>query len=149
MVPNARPTELLAKGKWGEVRAIVTADGKCPTSIFLAEELDKVVVSKNPITTTAADKCSGWFELLADEGKLPAKRFRSEADGFLACCFEIRNKQIRFPCFRDGNCWIITHGFFKPGAQKGLGKWPTEQINRANRFRTEYWERKSQAQREP
>jgi len=132
---------LIAHGRWGNVRAVVCSNGKNWTFEFLDNELEPLIVDKDPVTT-ARDRCLEWFALLAEEGTLPSKRFRNEAASFLSCCFEIRNKQIRFPCFRDGNEWIVTHGFFKPGAKKGLGKWPPEQVERAVRLRNEYKQRK-------
>ena len=67
-------------------------------------------------------------------------------DVFWAFRHEVRNRQIRFPCFQDGNKWIVTHGFFKPGAQKGMGGWPEAEIRRAKEIMAEYYQRKKAAQ---
>jgi hypothetical protein len=142
MVASYPLTRLIQRGRWGEVRAVVCGNGKCWTVDFLLEEMDLIKLGHAPAVTTARDKCLEWFQVLADEGKLPPKRFRNEALSFLACAFEIGNKQIRFPCFRDGRQWIITHGFEKPGAKKKLGAWPPEQIDRADGLRKEYEYRK-------
>jgi len=142
MVSAPPLTELLADGAWGQVRSVVCSDGKNWTRLFLDNELEPIVLGKFPVTT-ARLRCLEWFQILADEGQLPKKRFRNEASSLLAFCFEIKNRQIRFPCFRDGQSWIITHGFFKPGAKKKLGRWPPEQIDRADRLRQEYGQRKS------
>lgn len=142
MVFSHPVTELIASGRWGEVRAVICANGKNWTRDFLDKELDQLIIGTFPVTS-ARDRCLVWFQELADEGRLPPKRFRNEAATLIACCFEIRGRQIRFPCFRDGMCWVITHGFFKPGAKKKLGAWPPEQVERADRLRDEYRQRKA------
>jgi hypothetical protein len=48
------------------------------------------------------------------------------------------NKLIRFACFQEGRCWVLTHGFFKPGAQRGKGKWPPSEISKAERIMKEH-----------
>jgi hypothetical protein len=138
---------LLEDGRWGEVAAVVTASGKCPAKEFLEQDLDQLVVSKGPPVSTARERCHGYFFEMAEYGRMSRKRFKAEMNGFSAFSFEIKNKQVRFPCFRDGNCWIITHGFFKPGAKKKLGEWPQEHVTRANNLRTEYKSRKTSQQK--
>lgn len=81
------------------------------------------------------------FQHMANYGAVQAKRFKKEMGKLYAFRHEIGKRQIRFPCFLDGNRWIITHGFVKPGS-KGMGKWPPDQVNRAERIQAEYWERK-------
>jgi hypothetical protein len=61
---------------------------------------------------------------------------------FSAFSHEVNKVQIRFPCFRDGLNWIVTHGFVKPGAKKKLGYWPPAQVKRAERIMEEYLLRK-------
>jgi hypothetical protein len=59
---------------------------------------------------------------------------------------EVSNLQIRFPCFQDGNRWILTHGFIKPGAQKKKGAWPEKEVVRPNETMSEYFQRKKTGQ---
>jgi len=141
MVASHYHTKLIAEGAWGKVRAIYDTNGICRTEDFLNDEMEKIKLGKNK--GTAFDLCMEAFEELARCGALPPKRFKGEPDGFTAIRLVIQNRQIRFPCFQDDNCWLITHGFFKPGAQKKLGQWPTEELNRAKRLRTEYFTRKA------
>lgn len=44
------------------------------------------------------------------------------------------NRMVRFPCFRRGNRWILTHGFFKPPQKR----WPASAIPTAQRIRDEH-----------
>jgi len=46
--------------------------------------------------------------------------------------FEIKDFQIRMPCFRDGDVMVITHGFLKKRDAV-----PPEEIERAKRIRSE------------
>jgi len=69
---------------------------------------------------------------------MPRNKFKSEQGQLFAFSLELNNVQYRFPCFRDGARWVVTHGFKKPGAQKGKGKWPKSEIDRANRIMGEY-----------
>ena len=76
------------------------------------------------------------------EGMQP-KRFKKEMGDFFAFRHEINNLLYRFPCFRDGTAWVITHGFIKPGARNGkLGEWPPQQVARAESIRHSYLDRK-------
>ena len=81
-------------------------------------------------------------EIEARYGNVQSKRFKKEMGKLYAFRHEIDNRQIRFPCFQDGNRWILTHGFIKPGAQKKKGKWPQGEIDRAGSIGAEYFRRK-------
>lgn len=83
------------------------------------------------------------FQAMANLGWLSPKRFKKEMDDLWAFRHEVQNRQLRFSCFQDGNRWIVTHGFVKPGAQKGKGKWPQSEVTRARRIRDEYLSRKT------
>ena len=83
------------------------------------------------------------FVQMANYGHVSTKRFKKEMDSLYAFRHEVRNLQIRFPSFSDGNRWILTHGFRKPGAKEGLGKWPDSEIRRANEIMAEYFRRKA------
>jgi hypothetical protein len=101
-------------------------------------DLRHVVLSAEPPRSTAFDKCLDLFLQMAQEGSVSKKRWKFEFDQLYAFRLEINNVQHRFPCFVDGNRWVITHGFPKPGAQNGLGKWPPEEKKRATDIRREY-----------
>jgi hypothetical protein len=88
------------------------------------------------------------FQTMADHGRIQSKRFSSEMEGLYAFKHEVRNTQIRFPCFQDGNKWILTHGFIKPGAKRGLGDWPESEIEKAKQIRGEYFGRMKKIEEE-
>src|SRR5207302_8687416 len=89
------------------------------------------------------------FQQMAEHGQVASKRFGKEMGQLYAFKHEVRKVQIRFPCFQDGNRWILTHGFFKPGAQKKRGTWPESEVTRAAQIRSEYFQRKSEAEKPP
>jgi hypothetical protein len=102
---------------------------------------------KDEPLASAQDAFVALFIQMARFGQVPKSRFKSEMRGFHAFRDEICGKQIRFPCFQDGNKWIITHGFFKPGARRGgLGEWPPTEVDRAVNLREVYFERKRASQ---
>jgi hypothetical protein len=114
------------------VEFAVLVSGSVPAKEFLEEELNDAARAKFLVL----------FQQMADYGRVSPKRFKSEMKKLCAFRHEIGNRQIRFPCFRDEQSWILTHGFFKPGAKNGLGKWPQSEIDRAERIMDDYWQRK-------
>lgn len=81
------------------------------------------------------------FQEMAEHGHvLNSARFSQEEGKIYAFKHRLpkKNKQVRFPCFQIGNRWLLTHGFFKPGAKKGRGKWPRAQLDRAKRIMGEH-----------
>lgn len=113
---------------------------------FLENDCERIrEKGKNEPRATARGRFAVLFQAMADDGRISPKRFKSEQGRLFAFSHEVRNVQIRFPCFQDGNHWIITHGFQKPGAKKGLGKWPESEVQRAEKIMNEYHQRKSQA----
>ncbi len=127
-------TKVVAAGRWGTVEAVVLESGKCPFVDF-TDELDRLAVAR----------FMNLFQQMADNGIVSQKRFKKEMGALSAFRHEVQNLQIRFPCFRDGNCWILTHGFIKPGAKKKLGQWPPTEVDRATRIMNEYLARKPEA----
>lgn len=127
-------TKVLASGTWGTVECVVLKSGKIPAEEFL-DDLEQVKASKS----NGKVKFAVLFQAMANTGRVQPKRFKSEMDGLSAFRHEIGNVQYRFPCFRDGNKWIVTHGFKKPGAKKGLGNWPQAEEERAKKIRDEYF----------
>lgn len=143
-------TIVIARGAWGTVEAILLPSEVSPAVEFLQEDVRNMSVGGKKRTARAAEvQCYALFQTMANIGQVSPKRFKSEMEGFWAFRLEIGNLQIRFPCFRDGNRWILTHGFFKPGARNAkLGSWPSEEVNRAMRIRDDYFQRKRQLEEE-
>jgi hypothetical protein len=128
----------VAEGAWGTVECIVTSPGVAPAERFL-EELELVREGpKSKPESTAKAKFLVLFDQMAQYGRVSPKRFGREMGGLWAFKHEVCNIQIRFPCFQDGRRWLLTHGFKKPGAKKGLGKWPRSEIERATQIIAEY-----------
>jgi Phage derived protein Gp49-like (DUF891) len=137
-VSTAAPiSEIVAQGSWGTVECVVLATGRVPAKEFLSG-LD--AKTQAPLMVL--------FQNMANSGSLSPKRFKKEMGNLSAFRHEIGRRQFRFPCFRDGNRWTITHGFIKPGAKNKLGKWPQAEVTRAKNIEAEYWARKALASRE-
>src|SRR5688500_8572614 len=124
----------LATGTMGSVVSFVQANGNCPTVEFL-EELKLLKIASEGVDVTVYDKCIAMFRLAA-QGSM--SRLKKEAVGH-AFGIEIKRMQFRFPCFRDGNTWVVTFGFQKQGAQQGKGKRRKQDNDRAQRLMDEYW----------
>jgi hypothetical protein len=122
-----------ASGAWGTVEFAVRPNGKSPAEAFLDE---------SPIPDRAI--FVDLFQQMADFGHTHnPSRFspeRRRVYGFKAKGKS--NKLIRLACFQISNRWILTHGFFKRGAQRGKGPWPPEELDKADRIMSEHlvWE---------
>lgn len=128
-------TEVLTSGRWGTVVGVVRHSGDVPVVKFLDE-----------MPAQPRAYFINLFQLMANFGRIQPKRFKKEMGDFWAFKGEVGNLQYRFPCFRDGSVWVITHGFIKPGARnRKLGEWPEQQVERAGALRAEYLERKRAA----
>jgi hypothetical protein len=140
----------VAKGAWGTVECAVRPNGHAPAEEFLNTELENVrEKGKYEPLATARARFLVLFDQMADHGRLSGKRFSKEMGQLYAFKHEVRNVQIRFPCFQDGKRWILTHGFFKPGAQKKKGKWPASEVARAEEIMSEYFQRKKEQKTPP
>jgi hypothetical protein len=137
-------TRLIAEGRAVRIECIVRRNGEAPAHAFLTVDLEQVRQGKDKPEATAAAKFMALFRAMANYGQISGKRFKGEMEGFRTFKCEVKNLQIRFPCFRDGPAWILTHGFIKPGAQRGLGGWPAEEVKRAIALRSEYFARKEE-----
>lgn len=137
-------TEIAAAGDWGTVEYVIRPSGQIPAKKFIEEELEQIrEKGRREPASTAAARFLALFQAMADTGRVPGSKFRSEMEGFFAFSAQVRNLQIRFPCFQDGGRrWLMTHGFIKPGAQQGRGKWPGSEIGRARAIRNEYLQRR-------
>lgn len=129
--------KLIASGVWGSVVCLVRENGNCPTEDFLDELRQDADAFAN---------CMALFDEMAQNGQVGARNHGREQVEF-SFKIEINRRQFRFPCFRDGNTWVISFGFQKPGAQKGRGRWRDEHNAKARRLMNEYWDRKEQIER--
>jgi len=119
--------------------------GNVPAEDFLEKDCQYIrEKTKDVPEATARARFMVLFQNMANYGRIQPKRFESEMGRLWAFKHEVRNIQIRFPCFQDGNRWILTHGFKKPGAKRGLGHWPQHEIDRANEIAKVYDSRKLQ-----
>lgn len=118
---------IAAEGNWGTVECVRRANGSRPAVEFLDE-----------LGEDAAVFYALFHEMAADGRTKNPDRFSHEAGKIYGFKQKVSNRQARFACFGNGNCWVLTHGFWKPGAQHGLGKWPPKEIDRANKLRNEY-----------
>jgi hypothetical protein len=141
-------TIVAAKGGACTVELAVRPGGNCPAKSFLESECERLREGgKDQAASTARAKFLQLFQQMANYGSVSPTRFKKEMGKFFAFRHEVRNVQVRFPCFEDGDKWIVTHGFFKPGAKKGKGAWPTSEVQRAEEIRGEYLQQKQNAAR--
>ncbi|HJT33612.1 MAG TPA: type II toxin-antitoxin system RelE/ParE family toxin [Pirellulales bacterium] len=145
MAKIVRPTLIVASGAWGTVEFAVLQSGRIPAKVFFDVDCKQIrEKGADEAQATAQARFVNLFQHMANYGpaEMPDKRFKKEMGNLWAFRHEVANIQIRFPCFRDGNAWIVTHGFAKPGAQKGLGDWPPSEVYRAQSIEAEYRQRK-------
>lgn len=134
---------VIAPGRF-PVHAAVRGSGKCPALEFL-RDLEKIKKKgKDKPEANAMMELMATFSRMAQIGRLKDTKFSKEAGRLFGFKGEVQNLLIRFPCFQDGAIWVLTHGFFKPGAQKGRGSWPASEIDRANEIMAEYLKRKGE-----
>ncbi|HEY1379441.1 MAG TPA: hypothetical protein VGF55_21745 [Gemmataceae bacterium] len=120
--------------------------GDAPAQEFFERDCEGIrEKGKNHPEATARARFALLFQQMANHGSVSYKRFKKEMGALYAFRHEVKKLQIRFPCFPDGNRWILTHGFIKPGAKKKLGDWPESEVRRANEIMAEYLQRKSSA----
>jgi hypothetical protein len=136
-------TIVAARGGACTVEFVVRSSGNCPAQSFLNDDCEQIREGgKGEPESTARAKFQFLFQQMANYGNIAPKRFKKEMGKFFAFRHTVRNVQIRFPCFVDGDKWIVTHGFSKPGAQRGLGTWPSSEVKRAEELMREYFKRK-------
>jgi hypothetical protein len=131
-------TNLVAKPGVCSVEAVVLDSGHCPAAEFLDEIESIREGAKSKPSSSAKARFLYLFQQMADYGRVSPKRFGPEMEGLFAFKHEVRNIQIRFPCFQDGNKWVLTSGFKKPGAKKGLGQWPESEVRKAKEIMAHY-----------
>jgi hypothetical protein len=128
-------TRLVADGIWGAVVCFVRENGNCPALDFLEDDL-------RPTDAAAHARCLALFQEMAERGQVGRRSLKREEFGF-AFSVEYKKMQLRFPCLRDGDRWVLLFGFQKHGAQKARGKWRSEDNEKAKQLTKEYWHRKS------
>lgn len=106
----------------GSVRTIACAkclDGSMPADEFLAN-----------LPESDRRKMAHLFLRMTTYGQIcNSEKFKRERDRIWA----FKTGGIRVACFQNGVVWFLTHGFIKK-----KGKWPTEQLDRADRIRNEH-----------
>lgn len=60
-------------------------------------------------------------------------QFRKEKDGI----FAFKRGQARIACYRDGDSWVLVHGFVKK-----CNRWPKQELAKAERVMHEDYERR-------
>lgn len=139
-------TKVVARGTACTVECVVRGSGDAPAEQFLLGELEQIrEKTKSDPKSSATARFLVLFQMMANYGRVSPKRFKKEMGKLFAFRHEVKNLQIRFPCFQDGSKWILTHGFIKPGARKKMGDWPECEVTRAEEIMAEYWRRKKQA----
>lgn len=130
------------------MECVIRPSGEAPAKDFLEKDLERISEKgKDEPQATARAHFMALFDRMASYGdRLMGKRFKKEMGVLYAFKSEVKNLQIRFPCFRDGNKWILTHGFIKPGGKKGLGTWPKTEVDRAEKIMNEYLQAKEKAE---
>jgi len=118
---------------------------------YLAEEwlssLEKEIGKKEASKVRA--KFKALFAQMAANGEIPNdSRFSNERGDIYGFKYEYKKRLYRIACFQDGDVWVLTHGFVKPGAQKGKGKWPTTELDRADRIQKEHLDAFSKEERD-
>lgn len=133
--------KLAAKGTWGSVEYAEESPGS-----YLAEDYLTVDIYRE-LGKDDADKVKKkmltLFQQMANRGVISnPSRFSHESGEIHGFKWNFKNKLVRVACFQCGRRWVLTHGFFKPGAQKKKGTWPKEHIERAEKIMDAYKARK-------
>lgn len=122
------PALAVPRGRWGTVECASRTSGARPAEEFLEElGLDAAVFL-------------ALFEQMAENGRTNnPSHFSPEAGAIYSFKDKLgNNRQVRFPCFQIGNRWLLTHGFYKKGAQRGRGKWRREDVEKAENIMNEH-----------
>ncbi len=124
-------SRIVIKGHVRTVEYAVRADGSVPARDFLLS-----------LHQRDRGHLLARFKHLADGGEQQMNNdqvFKAERPPFWAFKRNSKNSpqggkgMIRMPCFRIGNRWILTHGFWKPPQSK----WPESEFAVAQQIRQE------------
>jgi hypothetical protein len=122
------------RGRWGFVEYACTAAGKYEAEEFLDVTLLREFGKTNG--PKVQKRVVAILENISDYGESP--RLEPKRGSIFGIKFEFSSRPIRFACFLNGKCWVLTHGFFKPGAKKKRGPWPIRELDRADRIMVEH-----------
>jgi len=134
-------TSIVTAGRMRTIEYAVRTDGSMPARVFL-----------DSLHVRDRQHLMGRFQHLADGGEQVMNNqavFKKERPPFFA--FKRRSKHsprggegmIRIPCFRIGNRWILTHGFWK----EPQSEWAERHFAEANQIHSEVMAREQQATR--
>jgi hypothetical protein len=135
-VANSAPERRfpVPRGRWGFVEYARTANGRYEAEEFLNKTILRDFGKTNG--KTVQRRLIAIFQNISDFGVSP--KLEHKQGEVWGIKFEFSRKLIRFACFQMGRCWVLTHGFYKPGAKKKLGPWPNAELDRADRIRLEH-----------
>lgn len=135
-------THIVVVGKRRTVEYAVRDDGSKPAKDFLDALEAKEKAAVVALLSHLAE--------VGEEGFHNRKRFRQERPPIWAIKRKAAqgkkekskkkskekraSRLIRLPCFRDGDRWIITHGFWKPPTKS---EWPEEEFTLAFKIMNE------------
>ena len=104
--------DVVVEGRALCVTFAVRSDGSRPAATFL-----------EGCSNSDQAKLIALFERMAEHGRIHhPEKFKKLKDDI----WEFKSFQIRMPCFRDGQEWVLTHGFTKK-----KNKTPKSEIQRA------------------
>jgi hypothetical protein len=146
MSSGAPERRIVAKGVNGVVEFAIDARGRSRARTFLDGLPEELGASKNPNKQGIGDKAKAkflaLFKEMVDAGEIRKEsKFGKESGGIYAFKYEIVNHLIRIPCFQFKGSWVLTHGFYKKGAQRKKGKWRREEIITAETIMAEHTSR--------
>src|SRR5215204_3193670 len=119
--------EFAAEGDACLVEYAIRANFELRAKSFLWNEIPRKL--GKALGKKARNKFGALFDQMAQDGDVPnPSRFSREPNGLHAFKYDLSNVMMRIPCVQIGNIYVLTHGFFKKGAQKGLGEWPDEEV---------------------
>lgn len=106
-----------------------TANNKCPVEDFL-----------NYLTPKATQKIAWILRLLVQLDRVPAQYFckMEGSDNIWECRIKLGSDIYRIFAFWDGHRIILTHGLVKK-----TQKTPQKEIEKAEEYKKEYWQRKN------
>lgn len=124
-MPGPSDEQIVDKGPAKTVAYAVDAGGGTPAREFLQRAQGKDAPTKVELAGLRH-----LFRLMAEQGKITNdEQFRKERGAI----FGFKKYQARVAAFQQGDVWYLTHGF-----KKKKDKWPTSELDRADRIRGEH-----------
>src|SRR4051812_35392914 len=106
--------DAIEPGRWGTVEYAVCLDGKCEAEAFFHVKVIREF--GRAIGEDLQRKLMAVFEDISHHGY--SRKMSPERKPIHGIKLEFRKKLVRMACFQHGRSWVLTNGFFKPGAQK-------------------------------